>query len=102
MTDKELEKKASEYRKELVPYTDWNYSGVALPVYDSIDIDRAFVAGAKFIINTNYSLHKAKEIIEKLLEEEKDNMYWEMNGSDKSSYYEVRKQAEQFLMEVTE
>lgn len=31
--------------------------------------------------------------------EEKNNMYWEMNGSDKSLYYEVRKQAEQFLME---
>lgn len=27
----------------------------------------------------------------------KANMYWEMNGSDRSSYYEVRKQAEQFL-----
>ena len=42
-------------------------------------------------------LSKAKEILAKLLEEEKNNMYWEMNGSDKSSYYEVRKQAEQFL-----
>ncbi|MBO6099750.1 MAG: hypothetical protein J6P07_00250 [Spirochaetaceae bacterium] len=46
----------------------------------------------------NYKqLTKAKEILAKLLEEEKNNMYWEMNGSDKSSYYEVRKQAEQFL-----
>ena len=45
-------------------------------------------------------LTKAKEILVKLLEEEKDNMYWEMNGSDKSSYYEVRKQAEQFLKEI--
>lgn len=44
-------------------------------------------------------LTKAKEILTKLLEEEKNNMYWEMNGSDKSSYYEVRKQAEQFLKE---
>ena len=42
-------------------------------------------------------LTKVKEILAKLLEEEKNNMYWEMNGSDKSSYYEVRKQAEQFL-----
>ena len=40
---------------------------------------------------------EAKKILAKLLEEEKDNMYWEMNGSDKSSYYEVRKQGEQFL-----
>lgn len=47
--------------------------------------------------NLGNQLTKAKEIIEKLLEEEKNNMYWEMNGSDKSSYYEVRKQAEQFL-----
>ena len=45
-------------------------------------------------------LTKAKEILLKLLEEEKNNMYWEMNGSDKSSYYEVRKQAEQFLQEI--
>lgn len=44
-------------------------------------------------------LTKAKEILAKLLEEEKDNMYWEMNGSDKSSYYKVRKEAEQFLSE---
>ena len=42
-------------------------------------------------------IEEAKELLAKLLEEEKDNMYWEMNGSDKSSYYEVRKQAEQFL-----
>ena len=47
-------------------------------------------------------LTKAKEIIAKLLEEEKNNMYWEMNGADKSSYYEVRKQAEQFLEKVKE
>ncbi len=39
------------------------------------------------------------EGINNLFEEEKNNMYWEMNGSDKSSYYEVRKQAEQFLKE---
>lgn len=45
-------------------------------------------------------LAKVKEILAKLLEEEKNNMYWEMNGSDKSSYYEVRKQAEQFLKEI--
>lgn len=44
-------------------------------------------------------LTKAKEILTKLLEEEKNNTYWEMNGSDKSSYYKVRKQAEQFLKE---
>lgn len=45
-------------------------------------------------------LTKAREILAKLLEEEKNNMYWEMNGADKSSYYEVRKQAEQLLKEI--
>lgn len=50
--------------------------------------------------DTDDKLDKAKEILAKLLEEEKSNMYWEMNGSDKSSYYEVRKQAEQFLKEI--
>lgn len=51
------------------------------------------------LIHFKTQLEKAKEILSKLLEEEKNNMYWEMNGSDKSSYYEVRKQAEQFLKE---
>ena len=50
----------------------------------------------------NIKLIKVKVILSKLLEEEKNNMYWEMNGSDKSSYYEVRKQAEQFLKENEE
>lgn len=52
----------------------------------------------KAIVNyMGEQLTKAKELLAKLLEEEKNNMYWEMNGSDKSSYYEVRKQVEQFL-----
>lgn len=56
--------------------------------------------------NLDYSHHieeqltKAKEILLKLLKEEQDNMYWVMDGSDKSSYYEVREQAKQFLKEV--
>lgn len=45
-------------------------------------------------------LEQTKEILSKLLEEEKNNMYWEMNGADKSSYYAVRKQAEQLLKEI--
>ena len=53
----------------------------------------------KQIENQRIQLVQAKKLLEKLLEEEKNNMYWEMNGSDKSSYYEVRKQAEQFLRE---
>lgn len=44
-------------------------------------------------------LTKAKEIIRKLLKEEANNMYWQMDGSDRSSYYEVKKEAEQFLKE---
>ena len=56
------------------------------------------LAGQKASLERWYG--EAKKILTKLLEEEKNNMYWEMNGSDKSSYYEVRKQAEQFLNEV--
>lgn len=73
-------------------------------VYDELDVARnrkyeeGFKDGAEFGYNKcDEQLIKAKELLEKLLEEEKNNMYWEMNGSDKSSYYEVRKQAEQFL-----
>ena len=44
-------------------------------------------------------LAKAKDILKRLLEEEKNNMFWEMDGSDKSLYYKVRKEAEQFLKE---
>lgn len=47
MTDKELAKEAFEYRKELVPYTELGYPDVGIPVYEALDIDRAYVAGAK-------------------------------------------------------
>lgn len=47
MTEEEIVKKAFEYRKELVPYTELGYPEVAIPVYATLDIDRAFVAGAK-------------------------------------------------------
>ena len=50
----------------------------------------------------NIKLLKVKNILKRLLEEEKENMYWEMNGANKSSYYEVRKEAEQFVSEVEE
>lgn len=52
------------------------------------------------VFDKDEQLTKAKEILAKLLEEEKNNMYWEMNGSDKSPYYKVRKEVEQFLKEV--
>lgn len=45
-------------------------------------------------------LTQAKELLKRLLEEERDNLFWEMNGADKSSYFQVVKQAEQFLKEV--
>ena len=56
------------------------------------------LAGQKASLERWYG--EAKKILTKFLEEEKNNMYWEMNGSDKSSYYEVRKQAKQFIREV--
>ena len=54
----------------------------------------------KDLMDFNENLTEAKEILTKLLEEEKNNMYWEMNGSDKSSYYKVRKEAERFISEA--
>ena len=48
-------------------------------------------------LQQKYNLTKAEKILAKLLEEENNNMYWEMDGSDKSSYYKIRKQAKQFL-----
>ena len=64
---------------------------------DELIYRNGFQQGAEF--GYNKGRNEAKEILMKLLEEEKDNMYWEMNGSDKSSYYEIRKQAEQFIEE---
>lgn len=63
MTEKELAKKAFEYRKELVPYTELGYPDVAIPVYESLDIDRAYVAGAKEMQKENEQL---KAQIEKM------------------------------------
>ena len=56
----------------------------------------------KYIKRTVPKLVKAREIIQKLLEEEKENMYWEMNGSDKSSYFKIKKEAEEFIEHVFE
>ena len=56
----------------------------------------------KYIKRTVPKLIKAREIIQKLLEEEKENMYWEMNGSDKSSYFKIKKEAEEFIEHVFE
>lgn len=64
------------------------------------DCDTCFSPCKTENIEIKKQLDKAKELLAKLLEEEKNNMYWEMNGSDKSTYYEVIKQAEQFLRET--
>ena len=83
------------FEKDAEEYADWFWG--ASPS-ERRAIKQAYQQGAEFGYNKcDEQLIKAKELLEKLLEEEKNNMYWEMNGSDKSSYYEVRKQAEQFL-----
>lgn len=56
----------------------------------------------KYIKRTVPKLAKAREIIQKLLEEEKENMYWVMNGSDKSSYFKIKKEAEEFIEHIFE
>lgn len=47
MTEEELEKKAIEYRIELVPYTELGYPDVEIPVYSALQISEAYIAGAK-------------------------------------------------------
>ena len=67
MTDKELEKKAFEYRKELVPYTELGYPDVEIPVYGALDIDRAYVAGAKEMQKENEQLKSQIKKMQKCL-----------------------------------
>ena len=84
------------YEEKAEEYVDDNFYDLIEEVQEIAKI--AFKDGAKFGYNKcDEQLIKSKELLEKLLEEEKNNMYWEMNGSDNSSYYEVKKQAEQFL-----
>lgn len=85
MFEKEAEEYAEENQIYVSEYCSYNH------------LVKAYQKGAGF--GYKKAKDEAIEIIEKLLKEEKNNMYWEMNGSDKSSYYEVRKQAEQFLEE---
>lgn len=93
MIKEELEKEAEEYSQKTCGYI-------------RVELVQAFLAGAKprenRIAELEAVLATVKEFLIKLLEEEKENMYWEMNGSDKSSYYEIRKQVEQFLEENKE
>lgn len=85
---KNLEKEIAELKKE-----NTEYESEAREVNFRAD---------KYIKRTVPKLVKAREIIQKLLEEEKENMYWEMNGSDKSSYFKVKKEAEEFIEHVFE
>ena len=58
---KELEKKAFEYRREVVPETYLGYPDVEIPMYSALDIDRAYIAGAK------ENQPNAEEMIKRLL-----------------------------------
>lgn len=75
MTDKELEKKAFEYREKLEPYTVLGYPDVEIPVYEALDINRAYVAGAKELQEENEQL---KQQIEKMkcCENCKHHSFW--------------------------
>ncbi|MBO5289784.1 MAG: hypothetical protein J6B11_10395 [Spirochaetales bacterium] len=55
---KELEKKAFEYRREVVPETYLGYPDVEIPMYSASDIDRAYLAGAKELQKENEQLKK--------------------------------------------
>jgi len=88
---KSLEKEVAELKKQ--QFTLRNERNAFLAQNEQYEKD---------LMDINENLAKAKEILAKLLEEEKNNMYWEMNGSDKSSYYKVRKEAERFLEDVKE
>lgn len=63
MTNEELERKAFEYRLEVVPETYLGYPDVEIPMYSALDIDRAYLAGAKELQEENKQL---KTQIEKM------------------------------------
>lgn len=83
----ELKKSNSELRKENAEYES--------------EAREVNIRADKYIKRTVPKLIKAREIIQKLLEE-KENMYWLMNGSDKSSYFKIKKEAEEFIEHVFE
>ena len=49
--------------------------------------------------NSSMYVLKAIQIIEKLLKAE-ENMYFECDGSDKTEYYTLRKQAQDFIKDM--
>ena len=69
MTNEELERKAFEYRLEVVPETYLGYPDVEIPMYSALDIDRAYIAGAKELQKENEQLKKQIEELENKLQE---------------------------------
>ena len=69
---------------------------------NSDDVDKLETENEQLKKETVSKLIKAREIIQKLLETEKENMYWIMNGSDKSSYFKIKKEAEEFIEHIFE
>ena len=61
MANEELKKKAFEYRREVVPATYLGYPDVEIPMYSALDIDQAYIAGAK------ENQPNAEEMIKRLL-----------------------------------
>lgn len=61
MIDKELVKKAVEYRIKLVPYTELGYPDVEIPVYSALQINEAYIAGTKELEKENHQLKQQLE-----------------------------------------
>lgn len=107
MTDKETIEQLEEQIHTLKVYLEGAINYLIL----NGDVDNPIIKDVENILHISFNkcpnvptsyqnLNKVKNILKRLLEEEKNNMYWEMNGADKSSYYKVRKEAEQFLSKV--
>lgn len=69
MIDKELVKKAVEYRIKLVPYTELGYPDVEIPVYSALQISEAYIAGAKELQKENEQLKQEKAEYIKMLKD---------------------------------
>lgn len=96
---KEVEQKSKAYIHSIIIYGDVGASKQdVLDAYKQGALDFA-EPREKRIEELKNALNNAKELLKRLLEEERDNMFWEMNGADKSPYFQVVKQAEQFLKE---
>ena len=99
MTDKETIEQLKERIHTLEVYLE---GAINYLILDG-DVDNPIIGDVENILHISFNkrpnvptsyqnLNKAKNILKRLFEEEKNNMYWEMNGADKSSYCEVRKE----------